>query len=144
MRVLEKYMPLKEGETVIESIEGNAYNLSANIILRILGGILRIFAVIFGHSRKIHLVVTQNRVITVETEKILWFIDLSANSRSYTPRSVSQVGYALKRSMIIFKSHYLEFISAGSAYLIKSESSQKDINVMINAITGLAEKTTQK
>lgn len=139
MKLLKDYMPLSEGETVVKVLEGNAYNLSSNIVLRILGFFIKIMSLICGVRRKVHIVVTNKRVITVETQKILWFIDGSIKSRSYTARSISQVGYALQRDLLVFKSHYLEFISGSSAYLIKAKEGRDKVYEMITDLATLTE-----
>ncbi len=144
MDILDKYMPLKDGENIIKALEGNAYNTSYDIFSRIFGFIIRIISILTGSTKKIYLVVTEKRVITVEVNKVLWFIDGSVSSRSYTPRSLSQTGYTLRRSLLIFKSHYLEFNSGSTSFVIKSKSGQAEVMSLITAITGLAERVTSK
>lgn len=144
MKILENYMPLNEGETVTSSLEGNAYNTSPNIVMRLFAIIERIVAIIIGAPRKVYIFVTDSRVITIETRKILWFIDSSVQARSYTPRSISQVGYSLSRDFLIFKSHYLEFVSGSVEYLVKSKEGKDKAYEVINKLASLAEKVTAK
>jgi hypothetical protein len=144
MKILTEYMPLDEGETVISSLEGNAYSISSNILSRLFAFVERIISILIGAPRKVHVIVTERRVITIETRKILWFIDSSVQARSYTPRSISQVGYSLSRDLIIFKSHYLEFVSGSLSYLVKSKEGKVKVNEMIGKLTGLAESVTTK
>ena len=138
-QILEKYMPLSEGEEIICQIEGDAYNTSSNVIMRMIGVILRIMAVITGSTQKVYVYVTNYRVITIETGKFLWVFDASINARSYTPRSVSRMGYSLGRDLLIFKTHYLEFCSSSINYLVKSRNGKDKVYEMINALLSLAE-----
>ncbi len=144
MKILDDYMPLEEGETITSSLEGDAYNISPNIIIRLFAVIEKIIAIIIGAPRKVYIIVTESRVITIETKKILWFIDSSVQARSYTPRSISQVGYSLSRDWLIFKSHYLEFVSGNVSYLIKSKEGKDKVYEVINKLVSLAEKVTAK
>ena len=141
---VDQYMPLRADENDMASIEGDAHNQSANVIMRMLGFIIRIMAFLTGSSKKIYLTVTNNRIITVEVNKMLWFIDGTVRSRSYTPRSVSATGYELARSLIVFKTHYLLFSSGSESYLIKSRGGQPKVMELISEITALAEKVSSK
>jgi hypothetical protein len=140
MKLLEKHMPLETGEQILNHLKGNAYNTSSNIVLRILGNIERIFSLLTGTQKTVDIVVTDNRVITIEVSKFLWIFDGSVNARSYTPRSVSQVGYALQRELLIFKSHYLEFMSGSASYLVKSKDGKTKVYEMIKSLVSLADK----
>ena len=138
-QILEKYMPLAEGEEIISQIEGDAYNTSSNVIMRFIAIFMRIIAIITGSTQKVHVYVTNYRVITVEIGKFLWFFDASINARLYTPRSVSQMGYSLSRDLLIFKTHYLEFSSSSINYMVKSKNGKDKVYEMINALLSLAE-----
>ncbi|EHD0099143.1 hypothetical protein JZN58_004118 [Vibrio vulnificus] len=140
MKLLEKHMPLVADEQILNHLKGNAYNMSSNIVLRILGNIERIFSLLTGSQKTVDVIVTDNRVITIEVSKFLWIFDGTVRARSYTPRSVSQVGYALQRELLIFKSHYLEFISGSSSYLVKSKDGKTKVYEMIKSLVSLADK----
>lgn len=137
--VINKYMPLGEGETVVQEMEGNAYNFGYNVIARLIGVIDRILSVITGTTRKIHIVVTDRRIIIVEISKVFWFIDGSVLARSFSARSVRSAGYRLARSLLIFKSHYLDFDNGSVNYAVKSRTGQVEVLSMIQAITTLAD-----
>tara|TARA_B100001093_G_C26825401_1_gene1013782 strand:+ start:1025 stop:1180 length:156 start_codon:yes stop_codon:yes gene_type:complete len=49
-QILEKYMPLAEGEEIISQIEGDAYNTSSNVIMRFIAIFMRIIAIITGST----------------------------------------------------------------------------------------------
>jgi hypothetical protein len=144
MEILEKYMPLEPGEEVICHLEGNAYNISSNIILRIAGFIERIVAILIGCPKKAHVIVTNRRVIIIEIQKFLWFFIGSASAKSVMPRSIGSLGYQFARSFIFFKSHYLEFSSGSVLKLVKSKSGKDRVYEMIKSIVNLAEKITTK
>lgn len=144
MEILEKYMPLEAGEEVVSHLEGNAYNLSPNIFMRIASLIERVFAILVGCPKKAHVVVTNRRVIVIEIQKFLWFFIGSANAKSVMPRSIGSLGYQFARSFIFFKSHYLEFSSGNNGALVKSKSGKDRVYEMIKSIVNLAEKTTTK
>ena len=141
-KLLYTYMPLRGGEVVLASLEGNAYSISPNIYLRILAFIMRIVSILVGRSRKIYLVVTNTRIITIETQKTLWVFDGSISARNYLPRSISMAGYFLRRDFLVFKSHYLEFSSSASSesILVKSQEGKKKVYEMIYKINMLAER----
>lgn len=144
MQILNKYMPLADGEVVLESIEGNAYTLSSNPLLRLLAVIERIVSVLLGSPRKVHIFVTETRVISIETRKVLWVFDGSVSARSYTPRSIKQIGYSLQRVLLVFKSHFLEFESGSTAYLVKSKQGKPKVDAVIKEIVSLSERVTRK
>lgn len=142
--IIEKYMPLEEGEKVLQEMEGNAYNFGANVFARLFGLIDRIVSVVTGTTSKVHLITTDRRVITIEVNKVLWFIDATVLSRSFSARSVRSVGYRLARSFLIFKSHYLDFDTGSMHYTIKSRTGQREVTTMIQRITTLADPVSQK
>jgi len=139
MKELEKYMPLKENEAIYSTIRGDCYNTSPDILNRMLGFLFRIVAILTGTRKKALIVVTNSRMIKIETQKLFWFIDNSVSAISLTPRSISTVGYSLARSMIIFKSHYLELASRGLTTMIKSEDGKDGIYKTINSVTHITQ-----
>ena len=144
--LMDTYMPLKGGEKVIASLEGDAYNVFPNIIFRILGFITRIIAILTGSPRKMYIIVTDTRVITIETTKALWFIDRTIRARSYLPRSITRVGYVLDRDWLVFKSHYLEFAASGLSMpmLVRSKEGKSKVYELIYKISFLAERVATK
>tara|TARA_B100001059_G_scaffold222802_1_gene247114 strand:+ start:1194 stop:1628 length:435 start_codon:yes stop_codon:yes gene_type:complete len=144
MKILDNYMPLSSGEEIQETLEGNAYTLSANPIDRLIAFIQRILAIITGSPIKVLLVTTNKRVIQISRQRILWFFDGSVIAISFTPRSISSSGYQLERFLLIFKSHYLLFQSSNNSILIKSRDGKSKVSSMISSIAGLAEKVAQK
>ncbi|MBT3668197.1 MAG: hypothetical protein HN548_12030 [Opitutae bacterium] len=139
MKELTKYMPLKEGERIFSTLEGDSYNTSADILSRMVGSIIRIISIIIGSRKKALIVCTDSRLIIIETQKFLFFIDNSVTSKSYTPRSIQIVGYSLIRSLVAFKSHYLELAAGGQTSLTKSKGGKELVDKMITAITYLTE-----
>jgi hypothetical protein len=144
MKILDDFMPLEDGEEVVTYLEGNAYNADPNIFVRLISFIDRIFAIILGYPRKMHIIVTTRRVIAISIQKKLWFMVGKAAATSIMPRSIQSTGYVFMRSFIFFKSHYLEFASGGGANLIKSKMGKDKVYEMIKKIVLLAERTTTK
>lgn len=144
MEILNKFMPLEDGEIVTCHLEGNAYNVSPNIIARLFGFIERILSIILGSPKKAHVIVTDRRVILIEVQKMFWFFTGSISAKSIMPRSIGSLGYVFARSLIFFKSHYLEFNSGAVSALIKSRSGRDRVYESIKSIVSLAEKTTLK
>ena len=141
-KILAKYMPLKEGETVIDSLEGDAYFIATDPFSKMLAFIIRIISVIIGKTKKVYIAVTGNRVIVIEINKTLWFIDGAAASTSYAPRAIGSVGYELSRAMLFFKTHYLSFhaSSGATALKVRAKAGQNAVMVIIGAITDLGER----
>ena len=141
-KILAKYMPLKEGETVIDSLEGDAYFIATDPFSKMLAFIIRIISVIIGKTKKVYIAVTGNRVIVIEINKTLWFIDGAAASTSYAPRAIGSVGYELSRAMLFFKTHYLSFhaSSGATALKVRAKAGHNAVMVIIGAITDLGER----
>jgi len=137
MSNVDKYMPLKEGEEVICELKGNAYTMSSNILGKILGLIARILAAITGSLRSIEINVTHHRVLVFERQKMFWFFDKSISVRSYSPRTISLVGYTMQKNLFIFRNHYLEFIASSTSMLIKARGGKDKVLTTIGAITDM-------
>jgi hypothetical protein len=133
-------MPLRENEEVRETLEGNSYNVSSNAIARLLSVIERLVSVILGCPKKTYMYVTDTRVITIEVQTLFWVIEGSISARSYTPRSITRIGYSLQRSLIVFKSHYLEFESGSGGLLIMSKEGREKVYQMIDQLTALPDR----
>ena len=136
---LVQYMPLAEGEKVVSTIEGDAYNASANIFVRFLSSIFRILLVILGLGRKLIIVATNRRIVTIEVQKIFWFIDGGVVATTHTPRGVNRLSDELERSWLIFKSHFLVMDSNGLVYRIKGKGGKQKVMDNLMAIGSLAE-----
>jgi hypothetical protein len=141
-KILAKYMPLKEGEEILDSLEGDAYFIATDPFSRMLAFLIRIIAVLTGASKKVYVAVTASRVIVIEVNKTLWFLDGAAKSTSYAPRAIGSVGYELSRAMLFFKTHYLSFhaSSGATALKVRAKAGQKPVMLLIGAITDLGEK----
>ena len=139
MKELKQYMPLKENEKMYSVLQGDCYNIGSDPLSRMIGFAIRIFSIITGSRRRAIVVVTSSRMIKIETQKLLWFIDNSVSAVSLTPRSISTVGYSMARSFIIFKSHYFELVSSGLTTLVKSENGKEGVYNTINSATHLTQ-----
>ena len=144
MALIDKFITLNEGETELCRLEGNAYTLSSNPIVRFIMFFVKIVAFLTGTIARVVVVCTSDRVIVVETQKILWFFNYSVSARDIFPRAVSQVGYAMQRSLIIFKTHYLTVAATGSVAteIFSSRNGEDRVHKMTVAVKSMKEKTT--
>ena len=136
---VEKF--LKSNEEVVTVLTGNSYTTSSNPIMRIVAAIIRIILVIAGCPTKKSVDCTNNRLITENNQKILYFFDYSFEITAVAPRGIMQVGYNFQRSWYIFKNHYLTLILSGTPQeLILSKSGYDGVMEMINATESLRER----
>jgi hypothetical protein len=133
----EKYMPVLVDEEIISELEGDAYNMSPNIFARFFGMIEKIISWLLTIPKISHIIVTNKRVIVVEARKFLWFFTWSVISNSYAPSNVVKHGYAMLRSYIFFRSHYLIFGAVGENLYIKSDQGKVKVDEVNQAITQL-------
>jgi hypothetical protein len=84
-----------------------------------------------------HIIVTNKRVIVVEARKFLWFFTCSVVSNSYASNNIVKHGYAMLRSYIFFRSHYLIFGAVGENLYIKSDQGKVKVDEVNQAITKL-------
>ena len=132
-----KYMPVLVDEEIVSELKGDAYNMSPNIFARFFGMIEKIISWLLTVPKIAHIIVTNKRVIVVEARKFLWFFTWSVTSDSYTPKNVVKYGYAMLRSYIFFKSHYLTFGVHGENLLIKSDEGKVKVDEVNQAIAKL-------
>ena len=83
---------------------------------------------------------TNKRVITVDFQKVLWFINNGIDAHSHTPRSINRIGYTRRRSLLIFVTHYFSFNDT----IIKAIGGKETVYLIIDAANDLAEKVTTK
>lgn len=140
MKDLSKYVSLVEGETVVQEIEGDAYNEDSNPLARLIGSIIRVISIILGFRMKSHVIVTDKRVIKIDFEKILWFIDKGVTAISMTPRSIANVGYSNTRTFLIFKTRYFILGTSGGNILIKFKGNDKTLFDAVSNVNNTLEK----
>jgi len=133
----EEYMPVLVDEVIISELNGDAYNMSPNIFARFFGMIEKIISWLLTIPKIAHIIVTNKRVIVVEARKFLWFFTWNVTSDSYAPKNIVKYGYAMLRSYIFFKSHYLTFGVHGENLLIKSDQGKVEVDLVNKAITKL-------
>ncbi len=119
MKNYKKYMRLQENEEIIKTVEGDAYNTSANPILRMIGFIVRIISICFGLRRKIHIIITNKRVVLIKFDKFLWVFDSGISVLGMTPRSIHTIGYGMVRSLLIFKTNYFILKTSSENIMLK-------------------------
>jgi len=140
MEKILTHMPLTEGEKVYSYLYGDSFNIDHNAIARLVASIIRILSVILGISKRKHIFVTNKRIIAVDFQKVFWFINNGIEAFTYTPRSISEIGYTRRRSILIFVTHYFSF----NGYIVKSMNGKDAVYEMITAANDLAEKVTSK
>ncbi|MUK79108.1 hypothetical protein GNP84_19730 [Aliivibrio fischeri] len=139
-KLVKNFMPLEDGETIVEAIRGDAYNTSSNIVARLVGLAAGIIAKVTGSKSTVTLVVTEKRIIHITSTKMFWFFDGSITASTFAPRSVNSTGYALRRSMIFFKSHYLDLLTSADGVMIRSTDGKDKVYRMIEALTNLQDR----
>ena len=132
--ILDLYMPLNGGEQIISCLEGDAYSTSSNLLLAILGFIQRLVDLLTGQLKKMHIIVTDSRVITVETSNFFWVFDNTLEAKSLKPKTVSQVGYALGRSLLVFKSHFFLYSLGSTSYKVRTKDGKDKVYEMVKAV----------
>ena len=132
-----KYMPALVDEEIVSELEGDAYNMSPNIFARFFGMIEKIISWLLTVPKIAHIIVTNKRVIVVEARKFLWFFTWSVVSNSYASNNIVKHGYAMLRSYIFFRSHYLIFGVVGENLYIKSDQGKVKVDEVNQAITKL-------
>ena len=132
-------MPLTDGEEIKAYLYGDSFTSSSNIFERLFAFITRILYVIFGIAKRKHIFVTNKRIISVDFQKILWFINNGIEAKTHIPRSIKNFGYTRKRSLILFITHYFNF----NDEIIKSIGGKKPVYEMIAEATDLSEKVSK-
>ena len=139
MKDLENHVTLYDDEKIIKSIEGDAYNISANPLLRLLGTIIRFLSVITGNRRKLHVLLTNRRVIFIDFRKMLWVINKGIAVSSVTPRSIHSVGYNMVRSWLFFKTNYFSLKSSAEHIFLKFKGGKEEIILAVNEANNILE-----
>ena len=138
---IEKF--LKTDEEIISVLTGNSYTTSSNPVLRLISAVMRIIALIGGSPTTKTIVCTNNRLITENNQKILYFFDYSFEITAVAPRGIMQVGYNFQRSWFIFKNHYLTLILSGTPQeLVLSKDGYNGVMEMINSSESLRERVS--
>jgi len=130
----KKYISISTNEEILKEVEGDAYNEDPSPIARLFGAIIRFFSIILGCRRKTHLIITTTRVIRLDFQKILWFINKGVQATSITPRSIGAVGYEYTRSFLIFKTRYFILNTFSGTTYIKFQGNDKMLMDTVNQI----------
>ena len=139
---LESYIKLSERENEMCRMRGNAYTTSSNPLVRFIMFFIKIISFLLGFIRRVVVVVTSERVIVVENKRFLWFFDSGITVNTYYPRGIIINGYAMERSWLIFKTHYLTLSTGAALELFSSRDGKDKTYDMIAAIKELKEKTS--
>jgi hypothetical protein len=136
------HIQLNDGEQELCRLDGNAYTISFNPLVRIIMFFVKIIQFLSGSISKILVITTSERVVLVKTQKMLWIFDQSITSTTVFPRGIVKIGYSMQRSFIFFKTHYLTMTSGGKSEIFSSKNGKKRVEEMIKEIKSLKEKTS--
>lgn len=93
MADLKSGLALLPGEQVIVELEAELWAESPNPLAKLIGGIQRVVARIFGHRRKGFLVITDRRVVEVLNIYNCYVFNTDKAVKYVLPSSVKEVGY---------------------------------------------------
>jgi hypothetical protein len=134
---------LKDGESVVATLQGNSYTTDSNPVTRMVASVVRIVNVILGAPTRTTIICTNKRLIIENAQKILWVLDYSADIDAVAPRGIMTTGYNFVRSWYIFKNHYLTVSVSGSGKLvILSKDGMDGVMKMLDAVESLREKVS--
>ena len=139
MKDLENYVTLFDDEKILKSIEGDAYNMSANPIMRLIGSVIRFISVITGNRRKLHVLLTNRRVIFIDFRKMLWVIDKGVAVSSVTPRSIHSVGYSMVRVALFIKTNYFSLKRSAEHIFLKFKGDKGEVISAVNEANTILE-----
>ena len=93
MATLKSGFVLDADEKLVMEIESELWLISTNPILRLLGGLFRFIATILGTKLKAFLIITDRRVIEVNSQVVCWCITTGRQVKYVLPSSVKEIGY---------------------------------------------------
>jgi predicted methyltransferase MtxX (methanogen marker protein 4) len=65
---------LKDGESVVATLQGNSYTTDSNPVTRMVASVVRIVNVILGAPTRTTIICTNKRLIIENAQKILWVL----------------------------------------------------------------------
>jgi len=123
----DKYIKLSEGEEVLQEVEGDAQTLGSSPIDKLFAVINSVLDKVLGRTRKITILVTNKRVISLTSQKMFWVIDKGVEVISYTPRAINYIGYAMVKEWIIFNTKYFKLSTISGETLINFKGSKEEL-----------------
>ena len=123
-----KELTLLEGETLVDGVQGDAWNDSPNPIARLISAIAKILWLILGIRLRTYVVVTNLRIVQIERKTILWgllkgnFLVLTLNRNS-----ISSVGYGMQSSWFISRKYYFALANASGLTKITYKGSKEQL-----------------
>jgi hypothetical protein len=106
MAQLKSGIMLAEGETLVMELEAELWATSSNPIARIFGGITKFLFMIIGIKAKGFLVITDKRVVEVNTRIACWCITVGRHVKYVLPSSVKEIGYIRAATCLCFCMSY--------------------------------------
>lgn len=130
-----KEVILLNGEQIQQTLEGDAYNQSANIFDRLKAYLIKLFGKALGIKLRQYIVQTNKRLIIVEKGVFFWIFPTTVRVYTLSFQSIDHIGYAQKNSFLVFKSLYFVMaLRGGGMKEIKYEGKLNDLNTMIQSM----------
>jgi hypothetical protein len=104
---------------------------------------VKILAFLLGFISKVTVVTTSERVVILNTQKMLWIFNQSVSATTIFPRGINKIGYKMQRSFIFFKTHYLSVTCGSETELFSSKKGKSGVDDMIKEMKNLRQKTIQ-
>ena len=124
---IDKYIKLSDGEEILQEVEGDSQTLGSSPIDKLFAVINKLVDKIIGRSSKVLLLITNKRIVKIDTQKIFWVIDKGATVISFTPRAINYIGYSMVKEWIIFSTRYLMFSTSSGDTLINFKGSREEL-----------------
>ena len=132
-----KELILLDGEEVLFELEGNAYTMSPNPIIKLIVSILRYIGKILGWSLRTYLVITNKRVVRIDKEILFWFVPRNTIVLTLPKTSIREVGYVQSVRLLFFKTLYFRMETYTEKTMIAYKGSLKEINKLVSKVTDL-------
>ena len=132
-----KELILLDGEEILFELEGNAYTMSTNPIIKLIVSILRYIGKILGWSLRTYLVITNKRVVRIDKEILFWFVPRNTIVLTLPKTSIREVGYVQAVRLLFFKTLYFRMETYTEKTMIAYKGSLKEINSLVSKVTDL-------
>ena len=133
MSTLRSGVSLLEGERLVMEIEAELWAKSPNPIMRLIGSVQRIIAMVLGFRKKGFLIITDQRVIEVAQQIQCYCIVTGKIIKYVLPSSVKEIGYTKAATCGFLCPRYELFYQSftdGISVQLKSGEESEALNVV--------------
>lgn len=134
MSTLKSGFTLAEGEKLVMEIEADVWIVSSNLFARIAGFFQKLIALLLGVKRKRFLIITDRRVIEINSDIICWCITVGKTVSFIMPRSLVEVGYTRVATCVCccfdFHLYYRQLIGLPKSLLLKKADEAEAVRVV--------------